>query len=182
VKWIYRSTSILILLAALSLPFYADYRSNGTLLDVSSIIDRVKQAVLPSSGTINGKPIDSSEEGEGSVSSTTPEGDKPEGAVTYYRWQDENGQWHFSDEPINDQSEQKHIDPNALQTISAMDADVIERANAPEVAETSSSVQPSAMPDTELSFENASKVMENAEKAAELMNQRNEALRQVIGE
>lgn len=176
-KWIYRLSSIVILGAALSLPFYADYRSGGSFLELDTIPEKIVSALTPSEASINGEPAnDLLEETKDTALSKQEAGN----SITYYRWQDKDGQWHFSDQAPDGASEKASINPDALPTISGMDQSVIDSTMGKK-DETSQTIAPSVTA-SEPSLDNLTHVMENAQQAAQMMQQRNEALSQIVGE
>lgn len=184
-KWIYRLSSVVILCAALSLPFYADYRSGGSFLNLEKIPEKIISALKPSSAEIQtqddsmGNSLQSLNTDADSNLDITP---KSGGEVTYYRWQDEHGQWHFSDQAPEVAAEKAVVDPNALSTISGMDKALIDRANNSGSASGPAQNKPPAFTASEPSLENLTNVMENAQQAAQMMQERNEALSQIVGE
>ncbi len=191
-KWIYRLSSLVILCAALSLPFYADYRSGGAFLELEKIPGKIMSALSPSKSEINAE-ISSNSSGQTirkqSPTLTSADQESPvstegsnDGKITYYRWQDEQGQWHFSDQAPEVASERALIDPNALSTISGMDQSVIDRTMVNGSEESQSRNSPSKFTETEPSLDNLSNVMENAQQAAQMMQERNKALSQIVGE
>ena len=190
-KWIYRLSSIVILCAALSLPFYADYRSGGSFLELENIPERIMSALSPSSAEMNAE-LSANNSGQtirndGSASSPLGSFDQQnsvsnEGKVSYYRWQDEQGQWHFSDQAPEVASEKAELDPDALSTISAMDQSVIDSTLVNGNSEGQSLTGPPKFTATEPSLDNLSNVMENAQQAAQMMQERNEALKHIVGE
>lgn len=191
-KWIYRLSSLVILCAALSLPFYADYRSGGSFLELEKIPGKIMSALSPSKSEINAE-ISSNSSGQTirkqSPTLTSADQEAPvssegssDGKITYYRWQDEQGQWHFSDQAPEVASEKALIDPNALSTISGMDQSVIDRTMVNGSEESQSRNSPPKFTETEPSLDNLGNVMENAQQAAQMMQERNEALSQIVGE
>lgn len=175
-KWIYRLSSVVILVAALSLPFYADYKNGGSMMDFKSVPEKIISAITPSSASIDGKPVDQIDElGEENAENSSIK-------VGYYRWQDEHGQWHFSDTKPSVNSERMVVDPNDLSTISAMDADLVARASQERNPEAAKQSDAKDMQSTELSLDNLSNVMENAQQAAQMMQERNNALSEIVGE
>ena len=184
-KWIYRLSSVVILCAALSLPFYADYRSGGTFLELDQLPEKIISAIKPSSAELQGAPISVQTEPaslEAGADSPAQTAVNSSGAITYYRWQDEQGQWHFSDQAPDVASEKAVVDPNALSTISGMDKELIERTNSQGKNTAPEQNSPPAFTATEPSLENLTNVMENAQQAAQMMQERNEALSQIVGE
>ena len=181
-KWIYRLSSIVILGAALSLPFYADYRSGGSFLELDKVPDKIISALTPSEATINGQ--EANEAVNSAAGSAPSTASQTNNSITYYRWQDDQGQWHFSDQAPEGISEKASIDPNALQTISGMDQAVIDSAMGNN-NEAEQMTEQKAAPDftsSEPSLNNLTNVMENAQQAAQMMEQRNETLNQIVGE
>ena len=173
-KWVYRLFSVIILVGALSLPFYADYQAGGDFLNIKEMPDKLMSAITPSSGGIY------TDEPKGSQVNNAPEA---KGSKEYYRWQDEHGQWHFSDEkPSNQKNVQSaQLKPEALQTISGMDPSLINKTyqndssnlnTSPALSTSESMTQPT--------LENMTEVMQNARDAAQLMNERNRALHQLV--
>ena len=175
-KWIYRLSSVVILVAALSLPFYANYKNGGSMMDFKSVPEKIISAITPSSASIDGEPVDQTGElGEENTENTSIK-------VGYYRWQDEHGQWHFSDTKPSVKSERMVVDPNDLSTISAMDADLVAKATQERNPEAAKQSDTKDMQSTELSLDNLSNVMENAQQAAQMMQERNNALSEIVGE
>lgn len=184
-KWIYRLSSVVILCAALSLPFYADYRSGGTFLELDKLPEKITSALKPSSAEIQ---VHDVSESTSPQSLSTSAGADPDitpnsnGEVTYYRWQDEHGQWHFSDQAPEVAAEKAVVDPNALSTISGMDKALIDRTNNSGKKTASTQNNMPAFTASEPSLDNLTNVMENAQQAAQMMQERNEALSQIVGE
>lgn len=189
-KWIYRLSSIVILCAALSLPFYADYRSGGSFLELEKIPEKIISTLSPSKAEMNSEMNSSSLQtnrtgspDQGPLITVDQEDSvNNDGKVTYYRWQDEQGQWHFSDQAPDVVSEKAELDPDALSTISAMDQSIIDRTIENGSDESPSPNGPPAFTETDPSLDNLSNVMENAQQAAQMMQERNEALSQIVGE
>lgn len=186
-KWVYRLSSLVILGAALSLPFYADYRSGGAFLELSKIPEKVISAFSSSKAKLTTEDRDqpslsgsSTQSPLNSIQPANPE--STDGKVTYYRWQDEQGQWHFSDQAPEVDSEKAELDPNALSTISGMDQAVIDSTMVNAASKSQSQSSPPRFTDTQPSLDNLSNVMENAQQAANMMQERNEALSQIVGE
>jgi len=186
VKWFYRLLTVIILVGALSLPFYADYRSGGSFLNLASIPSKVAQAI-PESFEDMRTSIVSRVNSIGGASNEDQE--NPTDNITgstqnqaYYRWQDEHGQWHFSDEAPAGKSERAILKPEQLSTISAMDESLIQRTmNQGKASSTSSlSAAPNFSESTATpSLENVSELVQNAQHAAQLMNERNQALHNI---
>lgn len=181
-KWFYRLFSIGILLAALSLPFYADYKANGDFLSLQSFADSAKNWML------SGKNLLSEVTSSKAETTSNAEAIANDGSNTVYRWQDASGQWHFSDAAPeqterSNEVEKIQVKPEDLQTISAMDEALIEQTNqADSRSNTSSASTQKATLDDTLSFDNAINIMQNAQDASALMQERNNALREIVGE
>lgn len=182
-KWIYRLSSVVILCAALSLPFYADYRSGGSFLELDKLPAKIISALSPSSAEINGQTMRENKAPQNTSTSTDLKQPlSSEGKVTYYRWQDEQGQWHFSDQAPDVAAEKAEVDPDALPTISGMDQAVIDSTMASGSDKSKANNRSPEFIASEPSLDNLSNVMENAQQAAQMMQERNEALSQIVGE
>lgn len=185
-KWFYRLLTVVILVGAISLPFYADYRSGGSFLDLASIPHKIAKAIPKSideissriSNSIGGESSNTAEGAEKDMAART-EGSNSTQNQAYYRWQDEHGQWHFSDQKPSGKSERAVLKPEQLSTISAMDDTLINQTVHPNSNDNALSARSgsefSQDGDTP-SLDNLSELVQNAQHAAQLMNERNQAL------
>ena len=170
-KWIYRLVTICIILGAFALPFFVDNQQGQPMLSLPSFSLPGLQDAL-----------------EGSKGSSAPSALAPNSASSTkaYKWQDENGQWHYGDAP-----------PAQHQGIEILnirhDVNVVQAFKSPEVeteegAETDAEnriakAKDEMTPENEdiLSFERAQNIMKDAKLASEAMNARNDQLRAITG-
>lgn len=171
-KWIYRFVTITIIFGAVALPFLVDNQNGQPMLSLPSIpIPGLQQAQTKNSSTHVHEHTDLSP----SANKTT----------TAYKWQDENGNWHYGDMPPPGHQgiEMLNIrnDVNLVQGLRQQESDEAEGDEKKDAAQQAAEKMTSGDEDL-LSFERAQNIMKDAKLAAEAMSARNEQLGRTLGE
>ena len=162
-KWYYRFFTVAILAAALIGPFFLEKPDGQPIMEMPTASDFIPDKLMSDSG---------SSEGISSSSSSNQ---------TFYKWQDEHGQWHYGDQA-----------PTSSNKVSTLQVDTntnIIQSLKIEPEETEESVQttqqkklPERLTSGELSFENASNALNDAKLVRDMMESRNSQLKAITGE
>tara|TARA_R110002072_G_scaffold140765_9_gene285259 strand:- start:21679 stop:22182 length:504 start_codon:yes stop_codon:yes gene_type:complete len=166
-KWYYRFFTVAILAVALIGPFFVDKPDGEPMMEMPSARDFIPDQLIP--------------EGDSgaSISSLSPSSNQ-----TYYKWQDDQGQWHYSDQP-----------PTSSNTVSTLQVDTntniiqslkIEPEEPEESEESVQATQQEKLPERltsgELSFENAANALNDAKLVRDMMESRNQQLKAITGD
>lgn len=162
-KWYYRFFTVAILAAALIGPFFLEKPDGKPIMEMPTAADFIPDKLMPAgdSGSI------------GSISSPANQ--------TFYKWQDEQGQWHYGDQPPTGSTKvstlQVDTNTNIIQSLK------IEPEKTEETIEpTQQKKLPERLTDGELSFENATNALKDAKLVRDMMESRNEQLKAITGE
>lgn len=151
-KWIYRLFTVLLLVAALGIPFFIDNQQGEPMLSLPTKDDLVPAIV---------------EKNIPKLPNTT----------TVYKWQDEHGVWHYGDAPPAKEKTvttmQLDNRTNVIQSLKPEKKD--EGSSNPALQMTPSDTD-------FLSVERAANVLKDAKLAAQAMEERNKHLQAVLGE
>jgi hypothetical protein len=192
-KWLFRLFSAALLVGALSMPVYLHYKQNGSQISLGSIATDIQQKARTAASKLQdmlGKA--SSPAGaqdmqliESSTFGSEPGDELSPSATKLYQWQDESGQWHFSDAPPEDQDVAKDaatrvIDSKDVMTVPAITLTGSNNSHSSDI--TKQALHNTTQPSDALSIESAVNVMDNAKAAAQQMERRNEALKEIVGE
>ena len=159
-KWIYRLLTFAMLGGAMLLPFFMNNNEGEPMFSLPETKD-----LIPSG-----------------LSSENTNSVLPSSSQTFYKWQDENGTWHYGDTPPPNGPKVSTIEVDS-------NANVIQSFSAPPPKkEVKSTPTPSAI-DTEsdnplnnvLSFERAANVLNDAKKVQGLMDNHNAQLEAISG-
>lgn len=158
-KWVFRLMTILMLTAAIAMPFFMDNQQGKPML-----------ALPDPSELFPGKMV--------SDAATA----LPSPSRVVYKWQDANGVWHYGDEAPKDHSNVStvEVDNNTniiqgLKSTPATGKDTLDTTAPNDLKMTPAETDI-------LSFERAANVMNDAKAAAQMMEQRNESLKAIVGE
>ena len=163
-KWYYRFFTVAILAVALIGPFFIDKPDGEPMMKMPTAKDFIPDQLIPDGGSdaiISNSPLPSNQ--------------------TYYKWQDEQGQWHYGDQP-----------PTSSNTVSTLQVDTntnIIQSLKIEPEETEDSFQtsqqeklPDRLTNGELSFENAANALKDATLVRDMMESRNDQLKAIVGD
>lgn len=174
----YLAISVMII-AVISL-FYIKKPDGQTWLSASSISNESQQIkekmVALSTNTLDQAVQGAKQAGNQIVSSVSNNSHavKPSGKI--YKWQDENGQWHFSDTPNADgKSIEVTLDARDVTVVAAEDTSILS-SNTNTAKKT---IQP-ATP-TVYNAESIQKLFEDAEKAKQKLEQRSKEMQNISG-
>jgi len=156
-KWIFRLTTILVLVAAMALPFFIDNNNGEPMLSLPST-----ESFLPSKSST------------ATISNVLPT------TTTVFKWKDTSGVWHYTDQAPTDRVDIETVEidtrTNIIQSFSDSSPDVAADSAASTAAKMTS-------PDAGfLSLDRAMNVMQDAKLARKAMEQRNQQLQEIIGE
>lgn len=110
-----------------------------------------------------------------SSQSETPKVSSPTGLTTVYKWQDAEGNWHFSDRPVVENSETLTYNPNANIIQSLVKKEEPEQVTVTPFEPKMKQQGPSL---TTLPMDQVPELMDQAKQYQSLIDQRNEALQQ----
>lgn len=162
-KWYYRFLVVAILAGALIGPYFIKKPDGNPIMKMPAVSDFIPDKLLPDGSSP-------------SINNTSSSSGK-----SYYKWQDDQGQWHYGDQPPTTPSKvstlQVDTNTNIIQSLK------IE----PEAEEQAEQVnQQNKLPDRltsgELSFENAVNALNDATLVRDMMESRNEQLKAIVGE
>ncbi len=163
-KWYYRFFTVAILAAAIIGPFFLKKPDGKPVMEMPTAQDFIPDKLFPGG----------SDSGNNSVSSS---------GQTYYKWQDEHGQWHYGDQPPTTASKVStlQVDTNT-NIIQSLKIEPEEKA----VEEPQQASQPQKLPDRltsgELSVDNAVNALNDAILVRDMMESRNKQLKAITGE
>lgn len=167
-KWLFRLPIIVMLMAALAMPFFLKEKNGRPAFEAPDIGSMAK---FSPTELFSNDPKEIS-----SVSEPTH----------VYKWQDENGQWHYGDKPpINSQSsslQTVELDPNTnvIQSLKIPEQESKEDLGNDRAKEL---VDEMTAPEEDmLSFERLQNVMKDAQLAADAMESRNDVLKKIAGD
>ncbi len=160
-KWIFRLATFSLLVGAIAWPFFMKNRGGEPMLSIPTLTDWQPPALkdfIPGAGESGG--VKSPLSG---------------GTQVFYKWRDEHGQLHYSDEPPPQTAEFQivEVDPNA-NVIQSVPVDEEEEAT-PEPAK----ALPGDVSEI-LTPGNARKVLEDAKVARKMMESRTENIDQAL--
>lgn len=163
-KWYYRFFAVAILAAALIGPFFIEKPDGNPVMEMPNVSDFIPDK-LKSTGNSDNSVISSS----------------PSSNQTFYKWQDEQGQWHYGDQP-----------PTSSNKVSTLQVDtntnIIQglKIEPEKTEETIENPQQKKLPDRltsgELSFENATNSLKDAMLVRDMMESRNAQLKAITGD
>lgn len=163
-KWYYRFFVVAILAAALIGPFFIKTPDGKPVMEMPTAKDFIPEKLFSS-------------ESDSNISSPLPSGKQ-----SYYKWQDELGQWHYGDQPPSDSSKvstlQVDTNTNIIQSLKIepeMTEDVPPEANQQQKL-------PDRLSNGELSMENALNSINDALLVRDMMESRNEQLKAITGD
>jgi Domain of unknown function (DUF4124) len=156
-KWVFRLTTILVLVAAMGLPFVIDNNNGEPMLSLPNA-----DSFLPSK------------------SSTATITNVLHTTTTVFKWKDSDGVWHYTDQApagrVDIETVEVDSRTNIIQSFSDSSPDVAADSAASTTAKMTS-------PDAGfLSVDRAMNVMQDAKLARKAMEQRNQQLQEIIGE
>ena len=162
-KWYYRFFTVAILAAALIGPFFLEKPDGEPIMETPTAADFIPDKLMP--------------EGANSSVSNIPSLSNQ----TFYKWQDEQGQWHYGDQPPVNSNKvstlQVDTNTNIIQSLK------IEPEKTEETIEpTQQKKLPDRLTDGELSFENATNALKDAKLVRDMMESRNDQLKAITGE
>jgi|TARA_R110001599_G_C12015699_1_gene638483 hypothetical protein len=164
-KWYYRFFVVAILAAALIGPYFIKKPDGSPIMDMPTASDFIPDNLLP-----GGSSTDSS-------TNNTP----PSSSQTYYKWQDDQGQWHYGDQPPTSPSKVStlQVDPNTniIQSLK-IEPEIKEQ---PQQANQQEKL-PDRLTDGELSFDNAVNALNDATLVRDMMESRNDQLKAIVGD
>ncbi len=166
-KWIYRFFTFAILAAALIGPFFINKPDGEPIMS------------FPTTDSLNPAKLLSGDDKTTPSSNTTSFGS----GTTVYKWQDAQGQWHYGDQPPENNPSvstlQVDSNTNIIQSLK-VEPEIEEE---PEVVAVSPKQKlPERLTDGELTFENAMNAMQDAKLVREMMESRNEQLKAIAGD
>lgn len=159
-KWFYRIFTFALLGAALIVPYFMKQPDGKPVMELPTAKDFIPEKLIPGDAQA---PITSSNQ------------------QTVYKWQDAQGQWHYGDQPPSDSSKvstlQVDTNTNIIQSLK------IE----PEVKDEPQTIQaqqqlPERLSGGDLSLDNAVNALNDAKLVRDLMESRNDALKNIVGE
>jgi len=156
-KWIFRLTTVLLLIGALGIPFFIDNKNGEPMLS------------LPSTDGLL-----SSNEDTPVAAAILPHTTK------VFKWKDANGVWHYTDQAPSDKINVETVEidsrTNVIQGLYHTD-----KNEEPDSA--TSIAAKMTPPDSDfLSMDRAMNVMKDAKLARKAMEQRNQQLQEIVGE
>ncbi|KZZ10617.1 hypothetical protein A3749_10715, partial [Oleiphilus sp. HI0078] len=166
-KMISRFITISILAAAIILPFFFKMDNGKPTLAMPTSADLIPDKILPDSLT-----------GNESSSSTTSSSSSNK--VSFYKWQDATGMWHYGDRP-----------PAGAQNVSTMNVNtnvnIIQSVKIESDEESTSAYAPQpkmseTLADGQLTADDAFNAMSDAKAVRDMMESRNETLKAITGE
>ncbi|MEJ6474959.1 DUF4124 domain-containing protein [Pseudoalteromonas piscicida] len=108
----------------------------------------------------------------------TNEGQEVKESVKVYRWQDENGQWHYSDKPNPaGHSQAYQIDEDKITVVAAEDTSILTRKSSQEPSKTTSTALPTALNPAAVK-----QVMDDAKNVQKLMDERAKKIDEALKE
>lgn len=164
-KWYYRFFMVAILAAALIGPFFIKKPDGNPVMEMPTAADFIPDKLMPGDRT--------GENTNSAVSSSNQ---------TYYKWQDEHGQWHYGDQApatINKVSTlQVDTNTNIIQSLK------IEPEETEEATQSAPKQEklPERLTSGELSFENATNALNDALLVRDMMESRNQQLNAITGD
>ncbi len=156
-KWIYRGLTLLLLAVAIGLPFFIDNKQGEPMLSLPSTQD-----LLPQQAT----------------SANTR---------TVYKWQDQHGVWHYGDTPPSEHGKgfdriELRTDTNLIQGLKPAEKKPAEATATPEPTPTGKAPAMTDSNEDLMSLDRLKNVMNDAKAARDMMEQRNDQLKQLTGE
>lgn len=168
-KLIFRFFTFSILAIAIIVPFFLKTENGRPTLAMPSAGDFIPDKLLPDSITGNQSPAS---EAKPNISSHK---------VSFFKWQDASGAWHFGDNPPanaqNITTMNVNTNVNIIKSVKVeSDSDSGTYAVSPKTQMSSS------LADGELTPEDAMNVMSDAKAVRDMMEARNDALKNIVGE
>jgi hypothetical protein len=159
-KWYYRFFVVAMLAVALIGPYFIKKPDGNPVMEMPTAKDFIPDKLLPGSSN-------------SSVTNTSPSSSQ-----TYYKWQDEQGQWHYGDQPPTT--------PNKVSTLQVNpNTNIIQSLKIePDTEESQQANQQKKLPDRlsrgELSFDNAVNALNDAVLVRDMMESRNDQLKAIV--
>lgn len=158
-KWVFRILTLCSLGIALSVPFFIKDPSGRGMLNLPGGLQ------TPTLMEVDRLP-------------------EPERTIQVYKWQDKDGQWHYSDAPPTGNEAIQIIEvsnrTNIIQSLPPEDMeDPQKKATAPKDAKARDN--PPAITENPLTLDNLRNIMQETQAVKELMEQRNRELEQISG-
>ena len=166
-KWISRFFTLGMLGAALVVPFLLKMPNGKPIMEVPSVSDFIPDKIIPDS-------LMSSNDAGSSI----PKANKSE--QTFYKWKDEQGVWHYGDQPPpNAQVSTLQVDTNA-NIIQSFKIEP-EEEEVPEQQAIQNKL-PERLGNGEMTMDNAMNIMDDAKAVRDMMEARNAQLKAISGE
>ncbi len=162
-KWYYRFFTVAILAAALIGPYFIKKPDGNPIMELPTAKDFIPDQLI------------SDEKGSGlSIPSSSSN-------QTFYKWQDEHGQWHYGDQPPTSSSKvstlQVDTNTNIIQSLK------VEPESKEEISQTSQQKKlPDRLSQGDLSMDNAVNALNDAILVRDMMESRNEQLKAITGD
>ncbi len=167
-KLITRFITICLLAAAIILPFFFKVENGKPTLAMPTSADLIPDKILPDSITGN----------QSSPSSTS---NSSSNKVSFYKWQDADGMWHYGDRPPpsakNLSTMNVNTNANIIQSLkleSDEEEKEFEQETKPKMSET--------LADGQLTADDALNIMGDAKAVRDMMESRNDALKSIVGD
>lgn len=162
-KWYYRFFVVAILAAALIGPYFIKKPDGKPIMDMPTASDFIPDRLLPGSSSPN--------------NDNTP----TSSSQTYYKWQDDQGQWNYGDQPPSSPGKvstlQVDSNTNIIQSLK-IEPEIEEQ---PQEANQQKKL-PERLTNGELSFDNAVNALNDATMVRDMMESRNEQLKAIVGD
>lgn len=165
-KLISRFIVICMLGAAIILPFFFKVENGIPTLAMPTSADLIPDKILPDSITGN--------------ESTAPKASSSGSKVSFFKWQDSNGMWHYGDRPPAGAQNVKAMDVstnvNIIQSVKIEPKEGSQSASAPK------DLRSESLKDGQLTPEDAFNAMSDAKAVRDMMESRNETLKAITGD
>ncbi|KZZ75133.1 hypothetical protein A3766_09355 [Oleiphilus sp. HI0132] len=167
-KMISRFITISILAAAIILPFFFKMDNGKPTLAMPTSADLIPDKILPDSLT-------------GNESSSSTASSSSSNKVSFYKWQDATGMWHYGDRPPagaqNVSTMNVNTNVNIIQSLK-LDSEEGETSS----GKTSQPKMSDTLADGQLTVDDAFNAMSDAKAVRDMMESRNETLKAITGE
>ena len=162
-KWYYRFIVVAILAAAIVGPYFIKKPDGKPIMELPTASDFMPDKLLTNTAS----------SGDNNTASSYGQ--------TYYKWQDDQGQWHYGDQPPTSSGKvstlQVNPNTNIIQSLK-IEPEIEEQ---PQQANQQQTL-PSRLSNGEISFDNAVNVLNDATLVRDMMESRNEQLKALVGE
>lgn len=166
-KLIFRFITLGILAAAIILPFFVKTENGRPTLAMPTTADFIPDKILPDSIT-----------GNTSSNPSASQKSSSSNKVSFYKWQDAAGNWHFGDQPPADAKNLKSMNVNTNANI--IKSVKIEKEDNSSFYEAPKA--PAHLTDGQLTADDAMNIMGDARAVRDMMESRNDALKSFVGE